>query len=184
MATWTPWGTADYREKLAPGITFYGTPGHGGYKLSKGRNERMPDYMKDDHNTRAGWYEEDCEWAKVVTVFWQDFPPTLRAQAKGSLKGWFPDAYERFYGVTLMPGESYKRDQQLFEQAHKGDMVVVSCAGSWQKSVPDGYVLATATLGGNRLGARREFLVPTAEYKQRGRFGFVIDSARHQEITA
>jgi hypothetical protein len=66
----------------------------------------------------GGWYEEDCDWAIVATVFPEAFKgrdvgtttkDPLEA-ARSTLRNWHPDSYERFYSVTLQPGESFKRD--------------------------------------------------------------------------
>lgn len=60
----TPWGRSDYAKEYAPGIVWYGTPSHGGFKLDRERNAAVPDYMRRE----GGWYEEDCDWAIVATV--------------------------------------------------------------------------------------------------------------------
>ena len=36
----TPWGKADSKEVVTRGIIFYGTPGHGGFHVSKKLNEK------------------------------------------------------------------------------------------------------------------------------------------------
>ncbi len=61
-STHTPWGKADYANQYTRGIIFYGTPSHGGFKVSNGMNAKMPDVLRNED----GWYEEDCEWAKVA----------------------------------------------------------------------------------------------------------------------
>lgn len=114
MSTHTPWGTADHVDRYQRGITWYGTPSHGGFKVCKTLNEQIPEYMRD----KGGWYEEDCDWAIVATVFPAAFighdkdPEKTLQHARDTLRNWHPDAYERFYGVTLEPGESYIRDNQ------------------------------------------------------------------------
>lgn len=53
----TPWGQSDYSIKFVRGVNFYGTPSHGGVKVSDGMNKLIPDaFRKSD-----GWYEEDCD---------------------------------------------------------------------------------------------------------------------------
>ena len=37
----TPWGNADWKNELAPGIIFYSTPSHGGIWLSEGRRKAL-----------------------------------------------------------------------------------------------------------------------------------------------
>src|SRR3990172_8281799 len=68
MATSTPWGTAQQSHQLAPGIMQYYTAGHGGIHLSQGRLKGLPPEFLgwDGKNGQGGWYEEDCEAAKVL----------------------------------------------------------------------------------------------------------------------
>src|SRR3972149_4268130 len=62
MGTSTPWGVADDSERIARGIMRYRTPGHGGDHLSARRQAEMPAALRLDD----GWYEEDCDWARVA----------------------------------------------------------------------------------------------------------------------
>lgn len=80
----TPWGKSDSKQVLVPGITFYGTPGHGGYYVSKAVRAVMPpQYVNSD-----GWYEEDCEWAKVALSFPHLFTPAIVRVAQESYERW------------------------------------------------------------------------------------------------
>lgn len=75
----TPWGRADFEERIAPGITFYGTPSHGGVLLSEARYEELPPAFRGTEfggNTR--WFEEDCDLVKVIVAFPQFFLTTYR----------------------------------------------------------------------------------------------------------
>lgn len=103
----TPWGTSDSHETIAPGIVFYSTPSHGGYHVSPALNRTMPESLRID----GGWYEEDCDWARVPLAFPGHFQPETLEEARACLRAWCPRAYERFYGVTLKPGESYMLDR-------------------------------------------------------------------------
>ncbi|MCM1532753.1 MAG: hypothetical protein NC114_10855 [Ruminococcus flavefaciens] len=75
MATWTPWGTADYIDTVTRGIAFCGTPGHGGYRVSirkyeaacQRRNLPIGHYTARDKTYY--WFEEDCEWGFVALAF-------------------------------------------------------------------------------------------------------------------
>jgi len=176
----TPWGRADFAKVIAPGIGWVGTPGHGGVKLSQAVNARMPDYMR----LKGGWYEEDCEWALVYVAMAADLREADRdpdydghaEQAVNTFRGYYPDAYERFFGETIPAGESYAKDKRAFKAAHVNDLVVISAVGS--KTFP-GFVEATASIGAIRSGATTTFIVPTDEYDARGRFGFVINRDKH-----
>ena len=197
----TPWGKADRAWVVASGIGWTTTPGHGGVKLSRAVNARMPDYMR----LKGGWYEEDCEWAMVYVALadylkvWaeqtdlliEESDTTRRvddivAEAKNTLRSYYPDAYERFFGETIPEGESYAKDRRTFKARHADDWVSISVEC---KNAPDGFVEVLATKGGEeRTSAARPdtktFLVPEAEYDERPRFGFVVDPAKHEELSS
>lgn len=80
----TPWGPADYRRMIAPGIVFLSTPSHGGAYLSKELQDKMPAHRR----TRDGWYEEDCEIAYVVDVFPELFAPEQVDYARRAIASW------------------------------------------------------------------------------------------------
>lgn len=185
MATSTPWGPSQHSKKYGRGIIFYGTAGHGGFHVSRTLNVKIPQYLRNED----GWYEEDCEYAKVVIAFPDRFPDDTVKHATESLRGWNPDAYEAHFGVVLGPGESYIKDQRRFQEDHKNDLVVVSAYGDHQPGVPSGFVGVVAYVGGRDAnyqfkGEPRYFLVPDEEYTSRRRYGFAVDLERHQEVTA
>jgi hypothetical protein len=107
------------------------------------------------------------------------------------LRDWRPDIYERFYQVTLQPGESYSRDKQDFHLANKNNWIVATAWADWHPDVPAGMVAVSARLRSERAqrGRERYFLVPASEYATspgdpQHRFGFIIDPDRHKEITS
>jgi hypothetical protein len=143
-----------------------------------------------------GWYEEDCDWAIVATVYPTAFTthnPDRAAQtlteARRALRNWLPDAYERYYGVTLGEGESLKRDEAIARERHADDLVVVSAWGSWAVGVPDGMVGVHAQVCSRQRvpgEPTRYFLIPQEDYeniKLRCALGFVVDPAKYAELT-
>ena len=94
----TPWGQSDCSEKIAEGITWYSTPSHGGYKLSRARLAEMPEWLLAcpfrPVEQAAGWFEEDCDWARVVLAFPEYFPPALVVSAEESLRRWCHGVFE------------------------------------------------------------------------------------------
>jgi hypothetical protein len=180
--TYTPWGAPQHITLLAEGIRSVSTASHGGVKLSPERNAQMPDYMRNED----GWYEEDSEWAKVAVVFPDAFGADV-VTAYGTLRNWEPDAYEKFTGQALKPGDSHIRDEQTFRRDHANSLIAVSAYGSWASWVPQGFVGVHAYFGGrdehgHTNGKARAFLVPKDEYDVRSAHGFVIDPAKHQEV--
>ena len=181
----SPWGKIQGEEVIADGISAVSTAGHGGIKLSRARNAKVPEYMR----RKGGWYEEDCEWAIPALVFAAEFErdkPSSIQSARSTMLHWYPDEYARFYGVSLesISKESRTLLERQFNLDHAEDYVVTAAWGSWHEKVPQGMVGVVATKGGNRSNApqdRRYFLVTEKEYDARdGRF--VIDST-HQEWT-
>jgi len=61
----SPWGKIQDAKELAQGVWFVSTASHGGIKLDRGRNGKIPALAR----TAAGWYEEDCDWAIPAYVF-------------------------------------------------------------------------------------------------------------------
>ena len=174
----TPWGVADYAREYAAGIVFYGTPSHGGFKLSAERLVRMHPALRETD----GWFEEDCDWAKVAFAFPECFTDEQHEAAIRALKDWYPDEYEVVTGETLAPGDSHIKDQRLFHERHAQDWVVISAIRSDRHP---GMVECIAALGGKRGEwgrsdpEKRRYLVSDAEYDRRGEFDFVIDPDRH-----
>ena len=68
--SYTPWGSPERRETLAPGIVSFDTDRHGGFWLSDSRLSEMPDSLREIVPfTGRGWYEEDEDWAIVALAF-------------------------------------------------------------------------------------------------------------------
>lgn len=184
----TPWGLADHVEEVAPGIKKVHTPGHGGLKLNRATNAAMPPALRQ----AGGWYEEDCEWAKVAVVFPEAFSEEVREIALKTLKNYFPDAYEAWSGKVLPPGESRSRDEQEFYKAHSDEWIVFSASsGSSWDPVPEGFIKVTAAPGG-RPGnflpkISKSFLVPKDEYSaacSQNKFAPIFDPEKYQEAGA
>lgn len=77
MPTSTPWGLSQSSRKIAPGIMFYSTAGHGGIHLSPTRQKEMKEKFPD-FITFLGdpaWWEEDCDCCVVNLAFPDCFNP-------------------------------------------------------------------------------------------------------------
>jgi hypothetical protein len=173
----TPWGCAQFTEAHAEGIARHSTAGHGGFHLVPKRNAEVhPAWRNSD-----GWYEEDSEWAKVAATFPKLFTAFERRCANETLRNSEPDAFELINGVVIPPGQSHVKDERRFKAEHALDWIVISAIRSTGRI---GFVECVATIGGVRQGGgERRFLVAAEEYKI-GKFGFVIDLARHAAANA
>jgi hypothetical protein len=185
MGTRTPWGTADSVEKVARGVVFYGTSGHGGYHLSKTVNAQVHPALRD----LKGWYEEDQAYAIVVFSLPGLFDAGRIAAAITKLKNHYPDAYEAATGHTVLPVESRVLRERILREKHKNDYVTVSAYGDWHKAVPKGFVGVFAVRGGRSENGRYAsddsacFLVPEVDYNSNlNEIGFVVDPTRHERV--
>ena len=175
----TPWGQADNGTQYGPGVFRYGTPGHGGFKLSAAENRRVPPQLRN----KGGWYEEDAEWSKVAFAFPELFTTRERTNARKTLVDSYPREFMELTGETLTAADSQTLAKEAFQEATKDRWVVISAAGQ-----DDGSVRCHATIGGRRqeFGGppveERLFSVPKGEYPRNVGFGFVIDETRHEEI--
>jgi len=165
----------------AEGVVAHSTAGHGGFHLSSERNAKVHSLLRKD----MPWYEEDCEWAIVAITFPDLFTGYERSLAEKTIRNTWPDAWEAIRSCKLAEGESWAKDRRAFDERHSSDYVVTS-AIFFDKN--PGMTEVVAVVAGYRgAGDRkagdneRRFLVPSDEYARRGRFGFVIDLARHAE---
>lgn len=171
----TPWGKSQYSKKITRGINFYGTAGHGGYKVSKKLNESMPEALRNDN----GWYEEDCDWAKVAIAFPQHFEVQTVLHAMDMLRNYEWRTYEQHFGVELQKGESKLKDEYMFLQANKNKFIARAAYGDWHEKVPAGMVGITAQRGSET----KNFLVPAEEYAKRSEtYGIFVVEKNYQEM--
>jgi hypothetical protein len=169
--TETPWGKAQFSRRYAAGVVLHETAGHGGFHLDPPHNALVDPAYRD----AEGWYEKDCEWAKVAATFPLLFAAGERQAADGILRDYEPQAYEAVNGITLSPGESYAKDEQAVLNDHADDWLVLAAITSSHRP---GFIECIATLGGNRSETdERRYLVPNAEYEPSY---FVIDQSRHE----
>lgn len=114
----TPWGTAQHKTKLGPGIWFASTASHGGIHLSSDRMKQMPNALKPSNRMNAGtpWFEEDCEYCLVVAAFPQYFPDMDKDLMKTNIREYHWQAYEQHFGKELSPGDSYSKDRDVFDK--------------------------------------------------------------------
>lgn len=173
----TPWGPSQRATLYEEGVIFHSTASHGAFHLSPARNQRVHPLLRDP----GGWYEEDADWAAVALAWPNLFTGYERRLAEETLRNSWPEAWESIHGRILRAGESRERDRQSFEADHAGDWIAIAAIRSDHQP---GFTEVIATQGGRREARSEErgFLVPSGEYKI-GRFGFVIDEARHAPYT-
>lgn len=178
----SPWGIIQTSEVVSEGgIVRVHTAGHGGLKITEALNERIPDSVRSAN----GWYEEDCEWSIVATVYPELFPVRLAMSAISVCKNYFPEVFFEITGILVDESESSVLRLAAFKAKNAENYIAVSAVGSWHKNCPRGYVVCTAAIGGRNddgsVGETQDFLVPEDDYRERADF-FVIDPARHPRV--
>ncbi len=169
----TPWGPSQHATIYADGVICHSTASHGGFHLDAGHNAKVHPGLR----TPGAWYEEDCAWAAVAQAFPELFTDYERRCADRTIRDWYPDAWEAIHGKRLEPGESHEKDRRAFVRDHASDWIVISAIRCDQHA---GMTECVATLAGDRAAPeQRRYLVPSDQYHI-GRFGFVIDEARHR----
>lgn len=171
----TPWGGSQMAVIYVDGVVAHSTAGHGGFHLSSDRNAKVHPLLRKD----SPWYEEDSEWAIVALSFPDLFTAHERSMAEKIIRNTWPDAWEAIRSCELGEGESWAKDRRAVDRRHATDYIVMSAIYSDEHP---GMTEVVAVVGGHRRSDdERRFLVPSNEYAGRGRFGFVIDLARHAE---
>ena len=192
----SPWGAIQDVSTILPGMWWVSTASHGGIKLSLERQQQIPATLRrPGRDSGKSWYEEDCEWAVPYCVFEDELKEAGRGidaklwkdeMHRKTLRTWYPDQYEKFYGVTLKPGESFLRDEEVFYKEHAEDWIVVCAWGDWYKDTPRGYVRVAARKGGRHGDTdeteERLFYVKEETYSSRGKLSHVIDLDTDLEI--
>jgi hypothetical protein len=164
----SPWGAVQHQQREASGIDFVSTAGHGGLKLNREMNAKIPKLFRRP----SGWYEEDCE-SLIVMYFLSDLKEQWKIKKEEvlkHLKNWFWEEWEFYSGTTLAPGESKIKDQEMWARENNNRFIVVSAMTS---SKDRNFVECFAKR--NQDSAEGWFIVPANEYK----IPFAIDEAKH-----
>ncbi len=170
------------RTQIIEGITFEDTSSHGYFHLTPERLAQVPAVLLTPSTFYDGGhvFEEDCEWARFALAFPLELPD-YQVPAELTLRNVHPDIWEAWTGKVLEPGQSSERDREVALARHAEDLVVVTAWGSWEESVPVGWVGVCAVPGSEVDGLRSRspeaayFLVRKARYAARPAIGYVID---------
>lgn len=113
--TSSPWGHVQSQNQIAPGIVSVSTAGHGGIWVSEERLKAMPaDVLATKNYSGApNWFEEDCDWAKVVLSFPEAFKPQDFYFAVQTC------SYTDYLKPLLTPERQAKADAWLAENGDK-----------------------------------------------------------------
>jgi hypothetical protein len=94
----TPWGIAQTQDKVAEGIIFVTTASHGGFCISPEVHAKMPKayqstFAHAPNRDKNFWYEEDCDYAKVILSFPDMFMAKEVEVAKKMIEQYFPESH-------------------------------------------------------------------------------------------
>ena len=140
----TPWGAPEAATQLLPGIWEVRTASHGGMMLSDERQAAMPDALRNDRPN----YEEDVDWALVVSAFADEFrilraplqPAPRRPRPPDGPHLASPNATPRTPGEVVPVNENPTLRRRAAALAAVGELVTTTAWGSWADWVPDGMV--------------------------------------------
>jgi hypothetical protein len=85
----SPWGPLQGHEPMAAGVDAVWTERHGGVKLSPERADEVDPAWREP----AGWYEQDCAWAKAVLTHHRDMKPKDVENAHKAASKYYPEEY-------------------------------------------------------------------------------------------
>lgn len=103
----TPWGVATAIDVMGEGAAGVTTSGHGGVKLTRELNARIPSALRRS----GGWYEEDCDEA-IVQAFLPEIytrasdTDAVRRDGVRGVKNWYPDEWTAATGEAVDVAES------------------------------------------------------------------------------
>jgi hypothetical protein len=163
----TPWGKSDSMQRIQRGLSFVGTPSHGGFMVSDGVARKQLSSAALLRGQRCGNYyafEEDCDAYIVLLEIPASRQGTLTDEKKiiEGLSRWHAD-YLIERGIEPdAEGLKFFNENRLHDRmrADKSPDLIVSASGSWAQWVPEGCVGVT-TADGSR------WLVRSDEYEKR-----------------
>ena len=89
---YTPWGTSQHSEPIAPEIVFYSTAGHGGAFVPPDIRAEWPAALRDFPTFTGGnWYEEDCDLHMIILAHPARFTASQVAGAVDFARGYCKD---------------------------------------------------------------------------------------------
>lgn len=95
----TPWGPAQSIDRIADGLLFVSTAGHGGFWVGEELRSKMPKSLlmtTSFYETGSPWFEEDCEAVRVMLAFPEHFPKHDPKELLESIGQFHPEVAEAY----------------------------------------------------------------------------------------
>jgi hypothetical protein len=167
----TIWGKSDSKITLARGLSWVGTPSHGGFAITTKAAQQYLTNAAIQRGERRGaylFYEEDCladivlyERPQVLRLKWSTSVPTKESLIK-SLSAWNAD-YLLEVGETPDPDglKFFNENKQMDRmRADRSPDLIIAAFGEWAPWVEKGYVGVMTADGAS-------WLVPANQYDNR-----------------
>ena len=184
----TPWGKSDSKINVTKGISFVGTPSHGGYAVTPSAAKKFLSESAIKRGLAYGGYlffEEDCDYAIVqlellekaeslLAVFGDIQPKHVLLHG---LSMWHADYLQERGIKPSAEGLKFFEDNRKQDamRAQKHPDLIVSASGDWKAGVPKGMVEVTTADG-------KEHFVLESEYDNRVGLN-LLSSYTSQEVS-
>jgi len=102
----------DNWSRIADGIQFRDTPGHGFVVLNAVRMDEMREeypMLLSEENLHGmhNQFEEDCEWSRVFCAFWRELNPIQVAAAVRTLSLYYPSQFRDWIKAIADAGDTF-----------------------------------------------------------------------------
>lgn len=128
----TPWDAAQTATQYGPGVVSVTTAGHGGFRLDPEQNALIPARWR----ANDGWYEEDCDWAKVAASFPDLFTDFEKRCADRTLRQYAGNTYDE--GVRALGERGVPWAEMAAQDFRQPSVAEVATTG--KAKLPDGTV--------------------------------------------
>ena len=174
----SPWGAVQHFQTITEGVELVSTAGHGGLKVARAQNARIPAPLR----RAGGWYEEDAEasivlWALYDASIAETFGASRDRHAE-TVRAYYPDAWTAATGEPVTREQSRIVAQREDEARFAGRIVARSAWGSSHAKVPAGCVGVWATPVGGGVNAGSYWLADDSRYRREVAecsLGYLID---------
>jgi hypothetical protein len=181
----TIWGKSDSKITLARGLSWVGTPSHGGFAITVKAAQQYLTNAAIQRGERRGtylFYEEDnlaaivlYELPQALRLKWSTSVPTKEALVE-SLSCWNADYLLQIGVQPTEAGLKFFNENRQHDRMRqdKSPDLIVSASGDWHKDCEKGCVLVT-TASGDR------WLVKASEYDNKANLNLL---SHYSEVKA
>lgn len=135
----TPWGTADYAEKLNSGVYIVATPSHGGVMVPNSvAAQRLSEAARLQATVMGNFtcYEEDCDWAIAANEL---------EEVMDYFRGGFGVSREEFSAEYVVPTlerwcPDYLGIEHTEPEIGDDEAILRTAWGDWHRSVPMAFI--------------------------------------------